>query len=171
MLINLLRETSSFCAFDPRNARRVIASSRLHTRLLPKIRSQMLLERDRCVGSRDFHVRELFFFSLSLSLYVSVSISVRHACWCEKIRAPLSLSCLLVFPLADFSLGQLYRSLSDFATKASTYGTYEMLVEDEVEHACKLMSLSDLKKTNTQCAAINTCKNIPTTSWRRICRK
>ena len=44
--------------------------SQLHTRLLPKIRSQMQLERDRCVGSRDFHVRELFLFSLSLSLFM-----------------------------------------------------------------------------------------------------
>ena len=144
-IINL-RLRSAHCAA----CHRVV--SQLHTRLLPKIRSQMQLERDRCVGSRDFHVRELFLFSLSLSLYVSVSISVRHACWCEKIRAPLSLSCLLVFPLADFSLGQLYRSLSDFATKASTYGTYEMLVEDEVEHACKLMSLSDpQKRTRKAC--------------------
>ena len=44
--------------------------SQLHTRLLPKIRSQMQLERDGCVGSRDFHVRELFLFSLSLSLFM-----------------------------------------------------------------------------------------------------
>ena len=43
--------------------------SQLHTRLLPKIRSQMQLERDRCVGPHDFHVRELFSF-LSLSLFM-----------------------------------------------------------------------------------------------------
>ena len=96
--------------------------------------------------------RAFSFFSLSLSLFMFLYLFLLGTGWCEKIRAPLSLSCLLVFPLADFSLGQLYRSLSDFATKASTYGTYEMLVEDEVEHACKLMSLSDpQKRTRKAC--------------------
>ena len=78
-LANLnLRLRSAECAA----CHRVV--SQLHARLLPKIKSQMKLERERL--------------------------------------------------------------LSDFATKASTYGTYEILVEDEVEHACKLLALSDTQK-------------------------
>ena len=86
-LANLnLRLRSAECAA----CHRVV--SQLHARLLPKIKSQMKLERERL--------------------------------------------------------------LSDFATKASTYGTYEILVEDEVEHACKLLALSDTqKRTRKACDA------------------
>ena len=72
----------------------------------------------------DFHVRELF-ISLSLSAaLLGTSVGAE-----DKRQISLCL--------------ERERLLSDFATKASTYGTYEILVEDEVEHACKLMSLSD----------------------------
>ena len=82
-LANLnLRLRSAECAA----CHRVV--SQLHARLLPKIKSQMKLERERL--------------------------------------------------------------LSDFATKASTYGTYEILVEDEVEHACKIVGVIGHAKANEE---------------------
>jgi hypothetical protein len=38
----------------------------------------------------------------------------------------------------------LFRALTDFAQKSGGYGKYETVIEDEVEHACKLVSLSDI---------------------------
>jgi len=93
----------------------------------------------------------------SLSLYARAARVDTH--FGREKEEDTRLSLLSVFLLDDadlyFFLAASYkrthtkkhkRLLSDFATKASTYGTYEILVEDEVEHACKLMSLSDTQK-------------------------
>ena len=105
---------------------------------------------------REEKFRFLFAFkSLSLSLFMRERAARVDALLSfferkKKIRASLFLldedADLYLFPRYERTQNKQKRLLSDFATKASTYGTYEILVEDEVEHACKLTSLSDTQK-------------------------